>query len=114
MNWTTENTLVALGYVLLIGGLLLLVWRLERKTRLLAQVDIVRRRLVQPPPQPIYKTIVQLDSNGGLASFNCRVPLSVGSMVTADIRGELAPPGVNSRILGVVVSQTLELPNEVQ
>jgi len=109
---TTEQMLVALGYVSIIGGLFLLVLWLERRTQLLKQVEVVRDRLTAPPRQPRYRTRVQLENvsaTGQMVEFTSRVPLPVGTMVTADIRGELAPMGPNSRAVGRVVWQEVQL-----
>lgn len=89
-----------------------LLWQilLAQSSRTREQVQAVRERLLRATqPFPRYKTVVQLSGNGGLMSFTCRVPLAVGDMVSADIRGELAPMGVNSMVLGVVVSQEVQL-----
>lgn len=115
MNWTTENTLVALGYVaIIIGALFALVLYLalmlyvERRTQLLQQVDEVKARLVRSTSSAIYRTSVQMATDGSLVQFDCRIPLARGMMVTLDIRGQLAPIGINNTVLGTVVTQELK------
>lgn len=98
-EWLSTHVpaVLVIGYASL-AVLVFGLWLEGRKKRRMAQVDQVRRRLVNQPLR--YKTIVQLDHNGGLMSFTSRVPFSIGTHVTADIRGELAPLGQHSHVLG--------------
>lgn len=113
IGWIVENNeqvvenVTLIAFVPLLLGLLLLI-RHAREQRQRALVERVRKRLVSSPPQVRYKTVVQ-QMNGSLVSFTSRTPIAVGTHVTGDINGELAPMGHGSLILGVVVSQEVEV-----
>lgn len=100
--WTTENTLVALGYLALIGSLFSLVLYLERRTKLLATVDEVKKRLTAPPP--IWKVVVQMNSDGSLVSLRSRTEMHVGDVVSVELGGMVGPYTRGSKPVGLVVS----------
>ena len=82
-----------------------------RRRKKQSRLRRVRRRLLGIT-QRSYRTRVQLENvsaTGQIVEFTSRVPLPVGTMVTADIRGELAPMGPNSRAVGRVVWQEVQL-----
>lgn len=109
-EWGTEQTLVALGYVSIIISLIALVLHLEKRTRLLEQVEQVKARLLQPPPKPVFEVVVQAN-DGTQFSFSTTIPLAVGDFVEAQGDGTLYPANLlsSNRIVGVVVSATAEI-----
>ena len=109
MNWTAENSWVALGYALLIGTSFCLVLWLDRRTRLLAQVQAVRDRLTGRTQQT-YRTTVQMN-DGTQMRFDSTFLLATGDFVEADINGQISPADLltSQRVIGVVVSVELRL-----
>lgn len=105
--WTTENTLVALGYLALIGSLFSLVLYLERRTKLLATVDEVKKRLTE---LPYYETTVQLDTDGSLSKLRSRSRLVIGSIVGSDGDGMVRHIATREAhlMIGIVVAQEPE------
>lgn len=80
------------------------------RVRIALQVHRVRMRLLGPP-QPIYQTRVQLDSNGSIIEFRSRVPLTVGTVVASGGDGMIWPTTrTQAQAIGVVVKQTVLLP----
>lgn len=103
--WTDENTLVAVGYVALVGVPLWLALYLERRRRLLKQIEEVRSRLVEEPKRPTYKTVIQMNSDGSLVSFKSLMLMHVGEAVTVDIAsGKIQSYVPGARPIGLVVA----------
>jgi len=107
-QWTTENTIVAVGYVLFVAvGFFGAPWWLSRMERQRQQVAAVRARLLAAtrPQQVVWQTTVQLN-DGQQMRFSTTMRMDIGDFVEAGIDGRIAPANLlgNQRIIGVVVA----------
>jgi hypothetical protein len=103
--WTYENTVIAVGYLALIGGLWSVIFYLERRTRLIAQIAEVKSRLTQPRRAPHYATKIQM-ADGSLVMLTSMVRLHVGEQITVDLaNGHITSVVPGAKIIGTVVEQ---------